>query len=134
MTNLDLSELTADLVGAYVGNNAVPVAELPELISSVHAALVRLGGASLAAPEREPKPAVNPKKSIFPDYLISLEDGQRYKMLKRHLGNLGITPQQYREKWKLPSDYPMTAPNYSATRSALAKSIGLGRDGGKKLR
>ncbi len=125
--NSELLELTADLVSAYVGNNAVPVAHIPQLISDVHAALAKLAGTP--APEAHPvaAPAVNPKKSIFPDYLISLEDGKRYKMLKRHLTTRGLTPDEYRSKWKLPSDYPMTAANYSVARSAVAKSAGLGQ-------
>jgi predicted transcriptional regulator len=121
-----LIELTADLVAAYVSNNPLPVAALPDLISSVHASLAGLTGP--VEPPAEPRnPAVNPKKSVFPDYIVSLEDGRRFKSLRRHLGTLGMTPDQYRAKWSLPGDYPMVAPNYSATRSALAKSLGLGR-------
>ncbi len=121
-----LLELTADVVAAYVSNNPVPMGELPKLLADVHAALGNVGTAPVeAAPEL--KPAVSPKKSVFPDYLISLEDGKQYKSLKRHLSTRGMTPAEYREKWKLPSDYPMTAASYSATRSALAKKVGLGR-------
>lgn len=122
-----LIELTADIVSAYVQKNAVPVSGLPDLIASVNTALTNIG---LAAPTEQPapKPAVNPKRSVFPDYIISLEDGQKYKSLKRHLATrYGMTPDEYRAKWRLAKDYPMVAPNYSATRSALAKALGLGR-------
>lgn len=123
--NTDLIELTADIVAAFVQNNAVPVAGLPDLISSVNAALSKLGPTAVA--ELPPlTPAVNPKKSIFPDYIVSLEDGRTFKSMKRHLGLLGMTPEQYRTKWGLPRDYPMVAPSYAAQRSELAKSIGLG--------
>jgi len=123
-----LIELTADVVAAYVSNNPVPAGELPNLISDVHAALGRVGGAPEQPPADKQKPAVNPKKSVTPDYIICLEDGKRFKSLKRHLGvHFGLTPEAYRTKWSLPSDYPMVAPNYAASRSALAKSIGLGR-------
>ncbi|OHV86657.1 MucR family transcriptional regulator [Mesorhizobium sp. ORS 3428] len=120
-------ELTADIVSAYVQKNAVPVSGLPDLIASVNSALSHIGQtAPVEAPVQ--KPAVNPKRSVFPDYIISLEDGQKYKSLKRHLATRhGMTPDEYRAKWGLAKDYPMVAPNYSATRSALAKSLGLGR-------
>ncbi|MBM2716195.1 MucR family transcriptional regulator [Mesorhizobium caraganae] len=123
----NLIELTADIVSAYVQKNAVPVSELPSLIASVNSALSSIGQAApTEAPA--PKPAVNPKRSVFPDYIISLEDGHKYKSLKRHLATRhGMTPDEYRAKWGLASDYPMVAPNYSAARSALAKSLGLGR-------
>lgn len=123
----NLIELTADIVSAYVKNNAVPVSGLPDLIASVNSALSNV---AQAIPPEMPatKPAVNPKRSVFPDYIISLEDGQKYKSLKRHLATrYGMTPDEYRAKWGLAKDYPMVAPNYSATRSALAKSLGLGR-------
>lgn len=123
----NLIELTADIVSAYVQKNAVPVSGLPDLIASVNSALSNIGQRTPAEPPA-PKPAVNPKRSVFPDYIISLEDGQKYKSLKRHLATRhGMTPDEYRAKWGLPKDYPMVAPNYSATRSALAKSLGLGR-------
>ena len=121
-----LIELTADVVAAYVSNNPVPAGDLPALIADVHSALGRTR-APAAEPVPELKPAVNPKKSVFPDYLVSLEDGKQYKALKRHLTRIGLTPAEYRAKWGLPHDYPMVAPNYAAVRSALAKSIGLGR-------
>ncbi|AZO34808.1 MAG: transcriptional regulator [Mesorhizobium sp.] len=123
----NLIELTADIVSAYVQKNAIPVSGLPDLIASVNSALSNIGRNT---PEEAPapEPAVNPKRSVFPDYLISLEDGQKYKSLKRHLATRhGMTPDEYRAKWGLAKDYPMVAPNYSATRSALAKSLGLGR-------
>lgn len=123
---VELLELTADIVAAYVQKNAVPVAGLPDLIASVNSALI---GTRRPAkePEAELVPAVNPKRSVFPDYIVSLEDGRKFKSMKRHLGLLGMTPEQYRTKWGLAKDYPMVAPSYAAQRSALAKSIGLGR-------
>lgn len=120
-------ELTASIVSAYVAKNSVPMANLADLVTSVHASLLRLG------PTVEPEPvqtapAVPIKKSVTPDYIISLEDGRKFKSLKRHLStHYGMTPEQYRAKWNLAPDYPMVAPNYAATRSALAKTMGLGR-------
>ncbi|MER8846068.1 MucR family transcriptional regulator [Mesorhizobium australicum] len=123
----NMIELTADIVAAYVQKNSVPVSGLPDLIASVNSALSNIGPPTPIA-EPAPKPAVNPKKSVFPDYIISLEDGGKYKSLKRHLATShGLTPDEYRARWGLPKDYPMVAPSYSATRSALAKSLGLGR-------
>src|SRR5271156_4136674 len=122
-------QLAAEIVAAFVSNNPLPKGELPSLIQAVHIAVVRLA----AEPEsgqpqvEEQTPAVPVRKSITPDYLICLDDGKRFKSLRRHLIGLGLTPDQYREKWNLPSDYPMVAPNYAAQRSAMAKSIGLGR-------
>ncbi len=123
-----LIELTADVVAAYVSNNSVPASELAGLIGDIHAALGRLGGAVEAAPAEKPKPAVNPKKSVFDDHIICLEDGKSFKSLKRHLmTHYGLTPEQYREKWGLDANYPMVAPAYAAARSNLAKKMGLGR-------
>lgn len=123
-----LAELTAQVVSAYVGNNSVSADELPSLITSVHAALGSTVGAAPLAPAEKQKPAVNPKKSMTRDYLICLEDGQKFKSLKRHLmSHYGMTPQDYREKWDLPSDYPMVAPAYAEERSRLAREMGLGR-------
>ena len=122
-------ELAADLVSAFVSNNPVPAAELPALIGSVHQALTKVAGSTSAQPAEEPKkaPAVSVKKSVQPDYIVCLEDGKRFKSLKRHLRTVyGLTPEQYRAKWGLPADYPMTAPNYAAARSELARSMGLG--------
>lgn len=119
--------LAADIVSAFVSRNSVPPAELPNLIGSVHAALQNVGQPVVKQEPAKLTPAVPVKKSITPDYLISLEDGKQYKSLKRHLGKLGLTPEAYREKWDLPRDYPMVAPNYAAKRSELARSIGLGQ-------
>jgi predicted transcriptional regulator len=122
--------LATDVVAAFVANNALPLAELPALIQSVHGALVRLAGTTLeqSTPETPaPLPAVSIRNSIKPDYLICLDDGRKFKALKRHLSALGMTPDQYRAKWNLPPDYPMTAPNYAAARAALAKKAGLGQ-------
>ncbi|UVK35653.1 MucR family transcriptional regulator (plasmid) [Mesorhizobium sp. AR10] len=127
--NIDVLELTADVVSAYVSNNPVPVGEIPALIGQVHAALKGTAGTSVSAEEPEVlKPAVSIRKSVTPDYIICLDDGKKFKSLKRHLStHYGLTPDDYRAKWGLPSDYPMVAPNYAATRSALAKTMGLGR-------
>lgn len=120
-------ELTADIVSAYVSNNPVPAAELPALIASVNAALFGLRKVVEPTAEAQ-KPAVNPKRSVYDDYIVCLEDGKKYKSLKRHLtAHHGISPDEYRAKWGLPQDYPMVAPSYSAARSALAKTMGLGR-------
>ena len=129
----NLIELTADVVSAYVSNNSIQSSDLPALISEVHAALHRtLGGP--AEPEPEPqKPAVSIKKSVTPDYLICLDDGKKFKSLKRHLRtHYDMTPEDYREKWGLPADYPMVAPNYAKARSMLAKKMGLGQKRGKR--
>lgn len=124
-----LLPLTADVVSAYVSNNPVPVGQLTELIASIHNSLSSLSGNGNGANETEPqKPAVPIKKSVTPDFIISLEDGKRFKSLKRHLQtSYGMTPAEYRAKWSLPSDYPMVAPNYATARSQLAKKMGLGR-------
>jgi len=122
-------ELAADLVSAFVSKNSVPTAELPALIGSVHQALTQVANGSTQRPTEEPKkaPAVSVKKSVQPDYIVCLEDGKRFKSLKRHLRTVyDLTPDQYRAKWGLPRDYPMVAPNYAAARSALAKQFGLG--------
>ena len=121
-----LAERTADVVSAYVANNALHISQLPELIVSVHAALKRLSAPGPIEADR-PEPPVPIKKSVTPDFLISLEDGRQYKSLKRHLTGRGLTPDQYRERWGLPRDYPMVAPNYAKQRSELAKALGLGR-------
>jgi predicted transcriptional regulator len=125
-------ELTADVVAAYVSNNPVPVGELPKLIADVYTALGQVASAVPAEAELQ-KPAVPIKKSVTPDFIVSLEDGKRFKSLKRHLmTSYGLTPDEYRAKWNLPSDYPMVAPNYAASRSALAKTMGLGRKPAQK--
>jgi predicted transcriptional regulator len=124
--NVELIELTSEIVAAYVTKNNVSGSELPGLIQSTYAALKGLG--EPAAPAATALiPAVPVKKSVTPDFLISLEDGHKYKSLKRHLSTKGMTPEEYRAKWGLPKDYPMVAANYSAQRSSLAKSLGLGR-------
>ena len=119
-------EHVATIVSAFVSNNPVPPSDMPNLIASVSAALSSLGQPA-PVPEEKREPAVNPKRSVFPDYLVSLENGKQFKSLKRHLSTLGMTPADYRAKWGLPRDYPMVAASYAARRSELAKSIGLGR-------
>lgn len=122
--------LTADIIVAYVSKNSVPVSELANLLSSVHAALGSLAAGGSAAPLKngvEKPNAAQIKKSVTADGLISFEDGKSYKTLRRHLTTRGLSPEAYREKWGLSHDYPMTAPSYSAQRSALAKSLGLGQ-------
>src|SRR5215203_74520 len=134
----NLAELTADIVSAYVAKNSVRPEDLTTLINTVHSALSGVGNGA-AAPEEKSEPAVSIKKSITPDFLISLFDGKKYKSLKRHLRtSYNMTPEQYREYFGLPRDYPMVAPNYAAARSALAKNMGLGqqrkKNGGKGSR
>jgi predicted transcriptional regulator len=125
----NLIELAADIVSAYVSNNTVPAGELPALINDVYNALTRTSSGVAPEPEPEPlKPAVPVKKSITPEYIICLEDGKKFKSLKRHLRTqYNMTPEEYREKWGLAADYPMVAPNYAAARSELAKKMGLGQ-------
>jgi predicted transcriptional regulator len=121
------TELTADIVSAYVANNPVPAGNLTDLIATVHSAVSGLSN-PLAPTVEAQTPAVNPKRSVQADYIVCLEDGKRFKSLKRHLmTHYELTPEAYREKWGLPRDYPMVAPNYAAARSELAKSMGLGR-------
>nr|WP_274424911.1 MucR family transcriptional regulator [Chelativorans sp. YIM 93263] len=121
-------ELTADVVAAYVSNNPVPASELSNLIADVHAALGKVTRSGEEPPAEKPKPAVNPKRSVHDDYIVCLEDGKKFKSLKRHLmTHYGLTPEQYREKWSLDPSYPMVAPNYAMARSELAKKMGLGR-------
>lgn len=124
----NLIDLAADIVSAYVSNNSVAAADLPALIHEVYGALLKTSGA-ITEPEPEPlKPAVPLKRSVTPDYIICLEDGKKFKSLKRHLRtHYDMTPEEYREKWGLASDYPMVAPNYAAARSELAKKMGLGQ-------
>ena len=125
-TRAELRALTADVVSSYLSNNAVHGSDLPRLIATVHGALVALRQPPEPAIEKPVAP-VSVKKSITPEYLISMEDGRQYKSLRRHLSTRGMTPEQYRAKWGLPGDYPMTAPATSAKRSQLAKSAGLGQ-------
>src|SRR6201988_3545107 len=121
-------ELTANIVSAYLSNNPTPASDIPSLISQVHAALLRVSSGRGDTPSEPAKPAVSMKKSITPEYLVCLEDGKRFKSLKRHLRTqYNMTPEQYRDKWGLPPDYPMVAPNYAVARSQLAKEMGLGQ-------
>jgi predicted transcriptional regulator len=128
----ELAELTSEIVSAFVANNKLAAAELPEIIASVHGALLGLSEKKAPEPEKL-TPIVPIKKSITADYLISLEDGRRYKSLKRHLSGRGLTPAAYREKWGLARDYPMVAPNYAKQRSELAKALGLGQQRRKNV-
>jgi predicted transcriptional regulator len=121
-------DLTATIVSAYVSNNPTPASDIPALIGQIHAALLRVSTGRAEQPLEPAKPAVPVKKSMTADYLICLEDGKRFKSLKRHLRTqYGITPEQYRDKWGLAADYPMVAPNYAVARSQLAKKMGLGQ-------
>jgi predicted transcriptional regulator len=126
--NTDLIDLAADIVSAYVSNNTVPSSDLPTLIAEVYAALQKTSGGEAEAAPEPLKPAVPVKKSVNPDFIVCLEDGKKFKSLKRHLRtHYDLTPEDYREKWGLPADYPMVAPNYAAARSELAKKMGLGQ-------
>ncbi|MFN7709677.1 MAG: MucR family transcriptional regulator [Holosporales bacterium] len=128
----ELLEMTADIVSAHVANNTVDIADLPRLIKQVYSTFCELSGQVSVSSDR-PEPAVPVKKSVQPDYIVCLEDGKKLKMLKRHLMTAyNMTPEQYRERWSLPSDYPMVAPNYATQRSTLAKKIGLGRKPGQR--
>ena len=128
----ELLEHTTKIVGAHVANNPIAAAELPGVIATVHQALATLGPEEPAA---KPKPAVSIKRSVNPEYIVCLDDGKKFKMLKRHLRTAyNMTPDDYRKRWGLPGDYPMVAPNYAATRSKLAKKIGLGRKTGTKMK
>ena len=123
----ELMRLGADIVAAYVSRNAVAAEAVPEIIRSVYGALEGLSKGPAPAPEEKPRPAVPVGRSIQHDYIICLEDGQKFKSLKRHLmTHYGMTPEEYREKWDLPADYPMVAPAYAEARSRLAKEMGLG--------
>ncbi|KQN72219.1 MucR family transcriptional regulator [Devosia sp. BK] len=127
----DLVELSADIVSAYVSHNAVSPTDLTKLIAEVHGALRSLRSNEVPVLVEDLKPAVPVRKSVAADYIICLEDGKKFKSLKRHLRtHYNLSPEEYREKWGLPADYPMVAPNYSATRSKLAKDNGLGRKAG----
>ncbi len=129
---MPLVELTSDIVCAYVANNPVPIVDLAGLIASTYQAVAGLAaGRQLQSEEAPQKPAVNPKRSVFDDHIVCLEDGKKFKSLKRHLSILGMTPAEYRTKWQLPADYPMVAPGYARQRSELAKAIGLGRKSAK---
>ncbi len=124
----DFLRMTAQMVAAYLRKNSVPTAQITEVINSVYGSLKSIDGRANAPTAAELKPAVPIKKSVTPEYIVCLEDGRKLKMLKRHLRTeYGMTPEQYRQKWGLPADYPMVAPNYAKQRSDLAKSMGLGR-------
>jgi predicted transcriptional regulator len=126
-------ELAADIVSAYVSNNSVPASDLPTLINDVHSALVRVMSGSVPPPAETPKPAVPAKKSVTNEYIVCLEDGRKFKSLKRHLRTqYNMSPDEYREKWGLAPDYPMVAPNYAKARSNLAKQMGLGQQRRRK--
>ena len=128
MEKSELVELTADIVSAYVSNNTVVAGDLPALINDVHDALSKATLRSTQPPVEALKPAIPVKKSVTPDYIICLEDGKKFKSLKRHIRtHYNLSPEEYREKWGLPHDYPMVAPNYAAARSDLAKKMGLGQ-------
>lgn len=131
-TGPDLVALTAELASAYVAHNPVQRNEVPDLIAAIYTSLAGLGAPKPEPESDRPVPAVPIKKSISHDHLISLEDGRRYKSLKRHLAGRGLTPVQYREKWGLAKDYPMVAPNYAKQRSELAKALGLGQQRRKR--
>jgi predicted transcriptional regulator len=127
-SDLRLIEMTTDIVSAYVAYNEVQTSDMRELITTTYSVLRSLDGDPVPEAAREQSPAVPVKKSVFPDYIICLEDGKKFKSLKRHLrSSYNLTPEAYRAKWGLPVDYPMVAPNYAAARSLLAKKIGLGR-------
>lgn len=135
MSGTNLVEITAEIVAAYVSNNEVPATEITSLIEKVYGSLQEVMDTAGYVGDQAHKPAVPVKQSIFDDYIVCLEDGQKFKSLKRHLkAHYDMTPEQYRTKWGLPSDYPMVAPKYAAQRSMLAKQIGLGtaRAGTKK--
>lgn len=121
-------QLTANIVAAYVSHNTVPSADIPNLISQVYSALARFAGNQVTSLIEPLRPAVPVKRSVTPEYIVCLEDGKKFKSLKRHLRTqYNMTPEQYRDKWGLPPDYPMVAPNYAAARSHLAKQMGLGQ-------
>jgi predicted transcriptional regulator len=127
-TGTNFIELTAEIVAAYVSHNSVSAGDLPGLINQVYGALTRVTSGHSEVPSEPLRPAVSVKRSITPDYIVCLEDGKKFKSLKRHLRTqYNMTPEAYREKWDLPPDYPMVAPNYAAARSQLAKQMGLGQ-------
>ncbi|MFC3079905.1 MucR family transcriptional regulator [Phenylobacterium terrae] len=131
----EVIEMTADIVSAYVGNNSVSAAELPNLIQSVHRALAGISTGGEVVETAPKEPAVPIRRSITPDYLVCLEDGRKFKSLKRHLRTkYNMSPEEYRAKWGLPKDYPMVAPNYAKARSDLAKQMGLGQGGRQAAR
>jgi predicted transcriptional regulator len=131
----EVLRMAVDIVSAYVGNNIVAADQVPEVITSVFSSLSSLDGNQSKHAAEPPKPAISVRRSINPDYIVCLEDGKKLKMLKRHLrAAYNMTPDEYRTKWGLPSDYPMVAPNYASQRSEFAKKIGLGRKKGQKVK
>lgn len=131
----EILRMTAEVVSAYLSNNLLPASQISEVIQTVHTSLNSLGAGRADSAVEPPKPAVPVKKSVTADYIICLEDGKKLKMLKRHLrSTYNMTPDEYRTKWGLPSDYPMVAPNYAQQRSEFAKKIGLGRNSGRGSR
>lgn len=129
-THGDLLKLTAQIVSSHVSNNTVPQSDMPAMIEQVFRTLTGLGGGGATLSADRPTPAIPIKKSVTPEYIVCLEDGKKLKMLKRHLKTAyDLTPEEYRERWGLPADYPMVAPNYAKQRSRLAKDIGLGTKG-----
>lgn len=130
----DVLRMAVEIVSAYVSNNSVAAAQVPEVINTVYGSLSTLNGQTGTESMEALKPAVSVRRSVNPDYIVCLEDGKKLKMLKRHLrAAYGMTPDEYRAKWSLPADYPMVAPNYAAQRSTFAKQIGLGRKKGEKV-
>ena len=124
----EMLRMTTEVVSAYVGNNMLPAAQIPEVIKTVYGSLAELSAQARTVEKEPPKPAVPVRRSVTPDFIVCLEDGKKLKMLKRHLRtNYNLTPDEYRAKWGLPADYPMVAPNYAKQRSEFAKRIGLGR-------
>lgn len=128
LETIEVMQMTADIVSSFVSNNAVPSANLPELIRSVHSAMTDIMGEGQQAEPERPKPAVPISRSVNDDHIVCLEDGRKLKMLKRYLrSRYDMSPEEYRQRWNLPADYPMVAPSYAKTRSDYAKKIGLGR-------
>jgi predicted transcriptional regulator len=130
----DLLRMSVEIVSAYVSNNSIAATQVPDVINTVYGALNSINGQTVFESPESQKPAVSVRRSVNPDYIVCLEDGKKLKMLKRHLrAAYGMSPDEYRAKWGLPSDYPMVAPNYALQRSAFAKKIGLGRKKGQKM-
>jgi len=134
VASTDLLRMSVEIVSAYVSNNSIAVTQVPDVINTVYGALNSINGQTVSEISESQKPAVSVRRSVNPDYIVCLEDGKKLKMLKRHLrAAYGMSPDEYRAKWGLSSDYPMVAPNYALQRSAFAKKIGLGRKKGEKM-
>ena len=130
----DILRMSVEIVSAYVSNNSISATQVPDVINTVHGALASINGQTVTESAENQKPAISVRRSVNPDHIVCLEDGKKLKMLKRHLrAAYGMSPDEYRAKWGLPSDYPMVAPNYAQQRSAFAKQIGLGRKKGEKV-